>query len=170
MHRIQAVYHGNVTQRAPDVTAVSQEVGHWKGAEIAGVASGVSAVGEDRCHMFRRPDFAGYVQFPIPHPQDARVLAALTDRGMRDKMGPDDVGILAIFGHRKAVEAVRTHNIATLKEGFLGIAVASELTGDYRKVCMGLAVLFNRTGEKAPAFKQGMNGPNRCRFPSCPTE
>ncbi len=92
--------------------------------------------------MFRMRDFAGYIGFPIPHPQDARVLAALNDRKMRDRMGPGDVGILALFCHRKAVEAVRTDNVGTLKEGILGIAVASELNGDYREVCMGLAVLF----------------------------
>jgi hypothetical protein len=93
--------------------------------------------------MFRSREFAGYLRFPIPHPLDARVLAALTDRRMRDQMKPDDVGILAVFGHRKAVEAVRTRNVATLKEGFLGTAVASELNGDYREVCMGLVVLFH---------------------------
>ena len=92
--------------------------------------------------MFRMRDFAGYIGFPIPHLQDARVLAALRDRAMRDRMNPDDVGILAIFCHRKAVEAVRTHDVAMLREGLLGIAVASELNGDYREVCMGLAVLF----------------------------
>ena len=92
--------------------------------------------------MFRMRDFAGYIGFPIPHPQDARVLAALNDRKMRDRMTPDDVGILALFCHRKAVEAVRTNNLATLQEGLLGIAVASELNGDYREVCMGLAALF----------------------------
>ena len=92
--------------------------------------------------MFRMRDFAGYIGFPIPHPQDAYVLAALTDRGKRDKMNPDDVGGLALFCHRKAVEAVRTNNVATMHEGILGIAVASELNGDYREVCMGLAVLF----------------------------
>ena len=92
--------------------------------------------------MFRIRDFAGYIGFPIPHPQDARVLAALNDRKMRDRMGPDDVGILALFCHRKAVEAVRTNDVATLHAGILGIAVASDLNGDYREVCMGLAVLF----------------------------
>jgi len=92
--------------------------------------------------MFRMRDFAGYIGFPIPHPQDARVLAALNDRKMCDRMGPDDVGILALFCHRKAVEAVRTNNVAILHDGILGIAVASELNGDYREVCMGLAVLF----------------------------
>ncbi|HKS69671.1 MAG TPA: hypothetical protein VJQ45_04595 [Ktedonobacterales bacterium] len=92
--------------------------------------------------MFRMRDFAGYIGFPIPHPQDARVLAALNDRKMRDRMTPDDVGILALFCHRKAVEAVRTNNLAILREGLLGIAVASELNGDYREVCMGLATLF----------------------------
>lgn len=92
--------------------------------------------------MFRMRDFAGYIGFPIPHPQDARVLAALNDRKMRDRMGPDDVGILALFCHRKAVEAVRTNNVAILQEGIVGIAVASELNGDYREVCMGLATLF----------------------------
>jgi len=92
--------------------------------------------------VFRMRDFAGYLLIPIPHALDTYVLAALTDRGKRDKMNPDDVGVLAIFCHRKAVEAVRTNNVATMHEGILGIAVASELNGDYREVCMGLAVLF----------------------------
>jgi hypothetical protein len=64
--------------------------------------------------MFRSRDCAGYLRFPIPHPLDARVLASLNDRRMRDRMQPADVGILAIFGYRKAVEAVRTNNVATL--------------------------------------------------------
>lgn len=92
--------------------------------------------------MFRMREFAGYLSYPIPHPLDNRVLAALTDREKREKLQPNDVGILAIFGHRKAVEAVRFSNISTLKEGFLAVAVANELNGDYREVCMGLAVLF----------------------------
>ena len=92
--------------------------------------------------MFRSRDFAGYLLMPIPHALDTCVLAALQESGKRDKLNPDDVGILAIFCHRKAVEAVRTNDVAMLREGLLGVAVASELNGDYREVCMGLAVLF----------------------------
>lgn len=98
--------------------------------------------GKGESLVFRMRDFAGYLLIPIPHALDAYVLAALTDRGKRDKMNPDDVEVLAIFCHRKAVEAVRTNNVATLYESIQGIAVASELNGDYREVCMGLAVLF----------------------------
>lgn len=93
--------------------------------------------------MFGRREFAAYLILPIPHPLDARVLTAIHDPAMRDKMNPDDVGTLAIFAHRKAVEAVRAGNVALLKEGFIAIAVAIELNGDYREEAMGLAVLFH---------------------------
>jgi hypothetical protein len=93
--------------------------------------------------MFRRREFAAYLILPIPHPLDARVLAAITDPAMRNRMTPDDAGILVIFGHRKAVEAVRNKSVALLKEGFIGIAVAIELNGDYREEAMGLVVLFH---------------------------
>lgn len=96
--------------------------------------------------MFRSREFAGYLLFPIPHPLDDYVLATITDREKRNKLNPDDAGILAIFGHRKAVEAVRNNSVATLKEGFYGIGVAIELNGDYREEAMGLVVLFHCTG------------------------
>lgn len=92
--------------------------------------------------MFRRREFAGYMILPIPHPLDARVLAAINDRELRNKVSPDDAGILAIFAHRKAVEAVRNSSVALLKEGFIGIAVAIELNGDYREEAMGLVAPF----------------------------
>jgi hypothetical protein len=93
--------------------------------------------------MFRRREFAAYLILPIPHALDARVLAAINDLEMRNKMTPDDVGVLVIFAHRTAVEAVRTRSVVLLQEGFIAIAVAIELNGDYREEAMGLVVLFH---------------------------
>jgi hypothetical protein len=93
--------------------------------------------------MFRRREFAAYLILPIPHPLDACVLAAINDREMWKKMTPDDAGILVIFAHRKAVEAVRNRSVAMLQEGFIALAVATELNGDYREEAMGLVVLFH---------------------------
>jgi hypothetical protein len=93
--------------------------------------------------MFRSREFAGYLRFPIPHPLDARVLTAITDSRMRNRMNPGDSGILAVFSHRKAVEAVRKGSATMLKEGFSGAAAAIELNGDIREVFLGLVVLFH---------------------------
>jgi hypothetical protein len=48
----------------------------------------------------------GYLKLRISHPLDARVLAAVADPERRAVMVPEDVGVLSVFGHRKAVEAV----------------------------------------------------------------
>jgi hypothetical protein len=132
-HPVSLRYHSDVTAKRSDAHVM---------LSVLGEQCVCGSRREEKSPMFRMRDFAGYIGFPIPHPQDARVLAALNDGRKRDQMSPDDVGILAIFCHRKAVEAVRTSNVATFREGILGIAVASELNGDYREVCMGLATLF----------------------------
>jgi hypothetical protein len=94
----------------------------------------------------------------IPHPLDARVLAAVADPERRAAMVPEDVGGLSVFGHRKAVEAVRSGSPEVLRAGFLGVAVAIDLHGDIREVFRVLAALFhnarllNVTDEEITAF------------------
>lgn len=93
--------------------------------------------------VFGRREFAGYLKLRIPHALDDRVLAVLKNPRMRAAMGPDDVGILSVFGHRKAVEAVRSSSSEVLIDGFLAVAVAIDINGDTREIFRALAPLFH---------------------------
>lgn len=77
--------------------------------------------------LFDRREFAGYLKRRIPHPLDDKVFTAMVDPQKRAAMAPEDVSVLAVFGHRKAVEAVRTSDIQTLNSGFLAVAIAVDL-------------------------------------------
>jgi hypothetical protein len=92
---------------------------------------------------FSRREFAGYLKARMPSPLDARVLAVIRDPRERAALGPGDVGVLSAFGHRKAVEAVRTSSALALADGFLGLATAIDLNGDIREVLMALAPAFH---------------------------
>jgi hypothetical protein len=92
--------------------------------------------------FFARREFAGYLVFRIPHQLDDKVLVAISDPQRRAAMTPEDVDVLSVFGHRKAVEAVRNSTVQTLMDGFLAVAVAIDLQGDMREVFMALAPLF----------------------------
>ncbi len=79
---------------------------------------------------FSRREFAGYLKMRIPHPLDAKVLVAVKDPKLRAAMVPEDISILSVFGHRKAVEAIRSGSLEALRDGFLAVAVAIGLHGD----------------------------------------
>lgn len=91
---------------------------------------------------FGHREFAGYLKRRIPHPLDAKVLAAIKDPQKRAVMTSDDVAVLTVFGHRQAVEAVRTSVVDALMTGFFAVAIAIDLHGDTRDVFMALAPLF----------------------------
>ena len=93
--------------------------------------------------LFARREFAGYLKMRIPHPLDEKVLLAINDSKLRAAMTPEDVSVLSVFAHRKAVEAVRSASPDALRDGFLAVAVAIGLTGDIREVFMALAPLFH---------------------------
>jgi hypothetical protein len=103
----------------------------------------VIILSQDDKRFFGRREFAGYLRLRIPHPLDAKVLSAIQDARIRTKMGPGDVGVLSVFGHRTAVESVRSSSLDVLRQGFLAIAVAIDLDGDMREVFRSLAPLFH---------------------------
>lgn len=106
------------------------------------IAGWVTILSRSDGSLFGRREFAGYLKPRIPHQLDDMVLAAIRDPRKRAAMTPGDVSVLAVFGHRKAVEAVRTSTVQTLLAGFLAVAVAIDLHGDMRDVFMALAPLF----------------------------
>jgi hypothetical protein len=93
--------------------------------------------------LLDRREFAGYLKRRIPDPLDDKVLTALIDPQKRAVMTPDDVSVLAVFGQREAVEAVRISDIRRLDSEFLAVAIAIDLQGDMREVFMALAPLLH---------------------------
>lgn len=93
--------------------------------------------------VFDLREFAGYLKRSTPHPLDEKVLAAISSPQRRAAMTPDDVSVLTVFGHREAVEAVRTSDIQTLNYGFFAVAIAVDLKGNMPEVFMALAPLFH---------------------------
>jgi hypothetical protein len=113
---------------------------------VRGTVGRVTTLSRSDRPLFDRREFAGYLKRRIPHPLDDKVLTAVVDPRKRAAMTPEDVSVLAVFGHRKAVEAVRNSDIQALSSGFLAAAIAVELQGDMRDVFMGLAPLFRSAG------------------------
>jgi hypothetical protein len=109
--------------------------------------------------LFDRREFAGYLKRRIPHPLDGEVLAAIVDPRKRAMMAPEDVGVLAVFGHRMAIEAVRTSDIQTLNSGFLAVAIAIDLQGDAREVFTALAPLFRSADLLNARIEDMVTGP-----------